>query len=264
MSILVLSRTRPQDSDQSTYSAGVFPVPCAGEEWEGPTTCTPHSCLRAVYDDFITESERLALIHLMEMGLQQGDGGEGGAAIFDLSSGAVSQGRQFINAFASMHHDPSKPKFQKSELDIFGKTVTKVQSLVESNFGSNNPMLTPPCFFSRINGSRPAITPHDEYWHSHVDKLQYEGFIYTALLYLNTQGVDFEGGQFAFLDGVEEKPTYVLPRAGRLVLFTSGSENTHRVLPVTKGIRRAVTIAFTCNSKKAVRSFLEDAYALSS
>jgi len=259
MSILVLSR-QTTEAAPPEYSAGTYRMPCGDEDWEGPKSCTPQTCSRAIFDDFISGADCLALIELMETGLRQGDGGEGGAAIFDLASGAVSQGRQFINAFATMKHSSTQPRFNKGQLDILANVVSKVQALVEANFGSRQPVLTPPCFFSRINGSKPAITPHDEYWHPHVDKLQYEGFIYTALLYLNSYGVDFDGGEFAFLDG--EKPTFVLPRPGRLVLFTSGSENTHRVFPVTKGIRRAATIAFSCNPNKEVKVFLKEAYAL--
>ena len=32
-------------------------------------------------------------------------------------------------------------------------------------------------------------TMHDEYWHEHIDANQYPGFEYTALVYLNKQGV---------------------------------------------------------------------------
>jgi len=39
--------------------------------------------------------------------------------------------------------------------------------------------LASPTFFSRITGN-PAKTPHDEYWHSHIDSNQYPSFDYTG------------------------------------------------------------------------------------
>jgi len=43
----------------------------------------------------------------------------------------------------------------------------------------------------------------------------------------------------------------VEPTAGRLVAFTSGRENVHRVEPVAAGVRLALTMAFTCSKGKA-------------
>lgn len=39
---------------------------------------------------------------------------------------------------------------------------------------------------------------------------------------------------------------------GRLSIFTSGSENLHRVRRLTSGTRYALTVAFTCDSDKGV------------
>lgn len=36
---------------------------------------------------------------------------------------------------------------------------------------------------------------------AHIDKVNVASYDYSALLYLNTAGVDFEGGALAFIDG---------------------------------------------------------------
>ena len=110
---------------------------------------------------------------------------------------------------------------------------------------------------------------HDEYWHSHVDTEQYGSFAFTSMLYLNNAvqaqnnnqnennksreiDGDFEGGEFEFLG---ESPLTIVPEAGLVTMFTSGSENPHKVNKVTKGKRRALITAFTCDPKQSLGSF---------
>ena len=93
---------------------------------------------------------------------------------------------------------------------------------------------------------------------------QYPGFEYTALLYLNNQGAEYTGGKFSFIDpapnsdssgkgqAAQPKVSTLVPRCGRLIFFTSGPENVHRVHKVESGKRYALTIAFTCDSDKAL------------
>eukprot|EP00960_Hanusia_phi_P039166 753784-Hanusia_phi.AAC.9 len=116
---------------------------------------------------------------------------------------------------------------------------------------------------------------HDEYWHEHVDANQYPGFEYTALIYLNDQvklhrrawktaevdqGYDYTGGLFSFIDeDIAQGPgkiETISPKCGKLVYFTSGSENVHRVHKVESGLRYALTIAFTCDKSKVSASAL--------
>ena len=82
---------------------------------------------------------------------------------------------------------------------------------------------------------------------------------YSGLLYLSSYQTDFTGGRFHFVrpkydggefqssgeDSVTSRPTYedfvseqiIEPRKGRVVIFTSGKENTHYVERVTSGQR---------------------------
>ena len=127
-----------------------------------------------------------------------------------------------------------------------------------------------PRFFKRLGSARWRMareltqntvwivqqTQHDEYWHNHVDLLQYPSFEYTALIYLNDHGEEYTGGQFSFVDNSEnpknERLTTIPPAAGTLVFFTSGPENVHRVHKVQSGLRYALTVSFTCDKSQAL------------
>merc|ERR1711974_478166 len=86
-------------------------------------------------------------------------------------------------------------------------------------------------------GAVPAVTPHDEYWHDHIDKETYPSFHYTSLLYLSEYKRDFAGGRFMFIDEGSKLNRSIEPKDGRVSAFTSGPENRHMVEPVTGGTR---------------------------
>ena len=106
----------------------------------------------------------------------------------------------------------------------------------------------------------------------HTDESTHSGYHYSCVLYLSTQGEDFEGGDFVFNDpaSADEAPSEVadeddkprmslaeeIRRAGRkltpfhptrgaAVIFSSGWENMHEVETVTSGTRYAVPCFFT-------------------
>eukprot|EP00930_Biecheleria_cincta_P044805 TRINITY_DN30857_c0_g1_i1.p1 TRINITY_DN30857_c0_g1~~TRINITY_DN30857_c0_g1_i1.p1 ORF type:complete len:419 (+),score=75.92 TRINITY_DN30857_c0_g1_i1:167-1423(+) len=93
------------------------------------------------------------------------------------------------------------------------------------------------------------ITGEEEhvYWNAHVDKANVASYDYAALLYLNTQGQHFDGGDFAFIDNTED--CIVAPRRGRLLAFTAGPENLHQVRRVTSGVRFVLAMWFTLSGK---------------
>ena len=210
--------------------------------------CVPRSCGRIVLDSIIEEHEADVLHNLAVKGLSLG-GGSGGASIFDLHSGALSKNDSFINIKALPAY---KKLFTQRELQVYRDTKLRILSVISKMFGvpESSLHLTHPTFFSRLD-SRPAVTPHDEYWHPHIDKEQYESFHYTSLIYLTTFGEDFEGGRFIFIDKDGVNRT-VEPRKGRISAFTSGSENVHHVEKVTSGTRYALTVAFSCDKKYAI------------
>jgi len=66
---------------------------------------------------------------------------------------------------------------------------------------------------------------------------------YVALLYLNTSGVNFEGGVLRFPALHRD----IVPGAGELVGFTCGREHKHEVTPLIRGYRYSVSIWMTAN-----------------
>ena len=68
--------------------------------------------------------------------------------------------------------------------------------------------------------------------------------VYTAMLYLNTCGVDYQGGVLRFPKIGRE----VVPRAGYLVGFTCGHQHQHEVTRVQRGRRYAISIWMTHDS----------------
>ena len=118
------------------------------------------------------------------------------------------------------------------------------------------------------------------YWNPHVDKASRCLYDFTSILYLSTNGEDFQGGRFRFLDDDRGKgagaagdvpvsdsdgdghqrlaapapaptmstgaqPVVVVPRVGRFVAFSSGVENVHHVERVTAGERFTFSVWFT-------------------
>lgn len=59
-----------------------------------------------------------------------------------------------------------------------------------------------------------------------------------GLLYLNTSGVDYAGGDLVF-PALQHR---IAPRAGRLVGFPSGHQHWHEVTPIMRGCRCSLAI----------------------
>ena len=57
-------------------------------------------------------------------------------------------------------------------------------------------------------------------------------------------------------DNIED---IIEPKAGRVAIFSSGSENTHHVERVTSGDRYVLAFWFTCDEEKEFEIFLDGA-----
>lgn len=209
--------------------------------------CSPSKCGRFVSDSIITSREALEM-RLMAETIFSVSKPSGGVAIFDINSGALSNGTKFINLYQWMK-STQNTIIKKESLKVFRNIVNKLVASISFQFGvtANELQLTSPTFFSRITNLE-AKSLNDQYWHRHVDKTTYGSFMYTSLLYLSTYKEDFVGGRFLFLDSKQN--ITIEPKFGRVSMFTSGSENPHKVEKVTDGIRLALTIAFTCDPTK--------------
>jgi len=113
--------------------------------------------------------------------------------------------------------------------------------------------------------------PMHDYSRVHVDRFNLHQYEWSALLYLSECGVDFHGGEFEFVQGStlttqeeldafidarypdgtlpEVSLTSVAPKCGRLLLFSAGSENPHRVKRVTSGRRHLLSVWLTSDPR---------------
>ena len=178
--------------------------------------CLPSRCGRAVNDGLIEESEAHQLLNLAKKGLAKG-GSNGGASIIDLHSGALSSGPQFVNIYKTY-----PDLFKAGDFDVYQKVKAKIKAYIAEHFEieANNLYLTHPTFFSRLE-DKEAKTMHDEYWHIHTDKETYPTFQYTSLLYLTDFGVDFNGGEFVFVDNHEKLNRYIKLYTTTITCFLS-------------------------------------------
>eukprot|EP01116_Phalansterium_solitarium_P025688 TRINITY_DN9946_c0_g1_i1.p1 TRINITY_DN9946_c0_g1~~TRINITY_DN9946_c0_g1_i1.p1 ORF type:complete len:308 (-),score=106.40 TRINITY_DN9946_c0_g1_i1:349-1272(-) len=217
--------------------------------------CTPSQCARVLRDNFVSVDEVQQLRDIAERIMRSG-GGSGGPTIFDLNSGALSKGDKFIDLYTQLKNGGQPSPFSEPDRLLLLEVLERVKAAVVDEFGvaPSRLWLTTPTFFSRIRSDAVAVTMNDEYWHEHIDRIAYGSFVYSSLIYLSDYGTDFEGGEFVFVDG--QRTHTIHPAKGRFHLFTSGSENVHYVAKVTRGVRHALTIAFTCDKAKGVDDFL--------
>ncbi|KAJ1631814.1 hypothetical protein T492DRAFT_993166, partial [Pavlovales sp. CCMP2436] len=224
--------------------------PCSDAYAQMPAACQPRVCGSAVIDNFASPTEVSALRAIASAGMAHG-GGTGGPTVLDLVSGALSLGEQFISIYSKLNSSGAAPIASEQQLRVYELLVQRVRETASGLFGASGLELASPTFWSRLDAAQPPRTTHDQYWHPHLDTEQYQSFTYTALLYLSDHGSDFTGGLFEFVDEPKERRT-VLPAKGRLLVFTSGAENKHRVTRLRTGERLALTIPFTCDPAAAV------------
>jgi hypothetical protein len=193
---------------------------------------------------------------------------EGGPAILDLNSGLLRD-----TALQNVYKPPSV-NFTRAELELYKSVFDRIHTRIREVFNLSHLYFTAPTFVTRIRGKdgwQPA-SPHDEYYQPHADGLNTPHYTYSGLLYLSTYQQDFDGGLFRFFDkdpgpldaaGLldpqreTQGDMVVEPRAARLLLFTSGPENWHRVERVTSGDRFVFSMWFTCDPRRQFRTFLD-------
>uniref|UniRef100_A0A7S1EDK5 Fe2OG dioxygenase domain-containing protein n=2 Tax=Hemiselmis andersenii TaxID=464988 RepID=A0A7S1EDK5_HEMAN len=226
--VLVKSTTRLAEPAQ-------WDVPCVARFYDSAygvvQGCTPSvmQCVRVVRDGFGSEDEMRDLAEITE--------------------------RAMVNLF---HQGGTTSIAPASSLDRLGNKgsllylyfLNKIKLQLIKEFGLGE-IYDSGALLTRLKGNPPKdewdVDPNHVYWNPHVDKANIPTYDYSALLYLNTLGDDFEGGEFAFLD--DDADRIVQPRAGRLLLFPSGPENLHQVREVTRGTRYVLAMWFTCSKQ---------------
>jgi len=218
-------------------------IPCAepmyqGHVYESVKGCSPGSsegclpCGRFIMEGFATRSEQEQMISVMDHSFQglfhQGDEtllvpdtdsrDRMGAAGFQLTGQLLERARITIASRLNI----SRLYYSGSLLKRMDHPFLDDGMQIDQNHDSANP---------------------------HVDKANIASYDWSALLYLNSVGEDFVGGELAFHDTDEDR--IVRPLAGRLVAFSSGLENLHRVLPMQWGKRYVLSMWFTCSQRHA-------------
>jgi uncharacterized lipoprotein YehR (DUF1307 family) len=236
------STTYPQTA--SSHIASSRNIPCAPaiytENWYQPiSSCSPGSsshipCKRVVRDGFIQPSECLNLVKsLSEKGMVNLFHQGGATSLVPGPSSESRLGRENMNFIHQIQVETRK----QIEVD-FG---IEPGSLHESGVLLSELKADPLDDDWEMNHSH-------VYWNAHVDKANIASYDYSALVYLNNIGEDFKGGSFAFIDR-DDVDRIVEPQCGRLLMFSSGFENLHRVEKVTEGTRYVLAMWFTCSAQ---------------
>jgi hypothetical protein len=256
-----------------------------------PASCRPKSCNRVVLDGLISASEARLLRTMANSALAAALPADmdpawvtgqapppavlDGPAIVDVNTGFT---RHSALGLRPLYRKSLASRFQldPSARDLYRAVGEKLHKLLLAAFSIEDLYFTAPTFIARLQGSA-GWEPrdiHDEYWHAHADKVRVrfdqwqdallgvaqnntEHYDYSALLYLADHGEDFVGGEFEFLDQDGHVVTTVEPKVGRVVLFSSGPENPHRVNQVREGVRFAMSLWFTCSRDRMMPSFLD-------
>lgn len=80
---------------------------------------------------------------------------------------------------------------------------------------------------------------------------------YSALIYLNSSGLDYEGGDIVF----PLQKTVVSPKSGTVVFFKGDHHHPHEVTLVTKGERRAIVLFFALEGNVSSRILFADEHS---
>lgn len=233
----------------------LFNVTCQHQNvvWNGPPTCSEAHCARRIVDDVFTPQDVEGLLAIAKKGMAMRPA-LGGPTILDINTGYLRDTKGLVNLFTN-----ENDVFTSDEFAHYGRVINRLRNEVASTFGISDLFFTSPTFITRLSGNS-SWQPdgiHDEYWHHHVDGQNTPHYHYSGLLYLSTYKDDFEGGRFIFEDENGNAQQIVEPRSGRILLFTAGPENPHRVEMVTSGNRFVLSFWFTCNQDRMFEIFLD-------
>jgi len=226
--------------------------------------CHPNKCNRLVFDNFLDDEgvDRLKSIAERAIEAGRGNGGRPGPTIIDINSGYLRDDSGLVNIYSSTTQESQI--FTPSDFEFYKDVISRIRTTVSfsNSLSPDMPKFTAPTFITRIKHD-PSWRPsgmHDVYWMPHVDKDNTGHYDYSGLLYLSEGEVDFHQGTFNFLKNDEEQDTIedeVKPERGKLVSFTAGSENLHRVNVVRGGTRYVLSFWFTCDENKEFENFLD-------
>ena len=191
----------------------------------------------------------------------------------DINTGLMRNSAGMLNMYDSVDEEDSLFLFPDDLLQLYGQSLSRILDRVKTTFHVPTLYQSAPTFFALLVGeeSWEPLSLHDMYFGIHADRNNTPHYHYSGLLYLSTEHEDFgEGGTFFMYDPssvVEQEPSLsvnveqeerlvtearVEPRKGRVVLFSSGPENPHRVSKVGWGERLTLSLWFTCDEERVM------------
>lgn len=214
------------------------------KNWRTTRPCfdgTP--CFRAVRDDFATPEE----LHELWRGIEpqygrQNDNGEHFIGIQD----------SFFRRGLLPNITGRMARFLETEMGARGVVVSHTNSRGEWRFHSNLTRGREQADGRRSQMQRGTYRGR----RGHIDAARPVEWHYTCLLYVGEHEPErFAGGETVLVDTVDTRGhlvggLVVEPRRGRLLAFTSGSENVHTALEATYGYRGIMQIWFACLPRK--------------
>lgn len=140
---------------------------------------------------------------------------------------------------------------------VFRLMVVNLIHLIEERFEANKEFLSlsHPIFISQITNNTPSVLDKN-YFLDNVDQEQFPYSHYTAILFLSDFKKDFTGGRFIFNDQNKTK-SIVEPKIGRVIIYSTGAENTNYIEYIQSGTRYAMTIPLTCDRKHGLHTMSE-------
>ncbi len=249
--------------DQVLEDAFTYDTKCLSNDPE-KHKCLPQTCARHVIDGLFTEGDVNKLMKIVQKGMGTRES-RGGPTILDINTGFIRDSAGLANLFSS---SASEGIFDEGDFAHYGKIILKLKSTVMEKMNAQDLFFTAPTFITRLDG-REDWEPdqiHDEYWHVHADRNNTAHYHYSGLLYLSEYGKDFTGGEIKFYDpSTFNEDTHtastveqtIQPRPGRVLIFSSGPENPHRVERVESGQRFVLAFWFTCMKEKEFEIFLD-------
>ncbi|CAJ0924699.1 unnamed protein product [Ranitomeya imitator] len=228
------------------------------------TSKTLNGSQRVVTDGVISEDECRELLRLTNAAASAGDGYRG-----TTSPHTPNEKFHGVTVYKALKLG-QEGKVPLRSAHLYYNVTEKVRRVVESYFRLDSPL-----YFSYSHlVCRTAIEEKQDDRQDlshpvHVDNciLKAEAMMcvkehpaytfrdYSAILYLNG---DFEGGHFYFTElDAKTITAEIKPQCGRMVGFSSGSENPHGVKAVTKGQRCAVALWFTLDPRHNERERIQ-------
>jgi hypothetical protein len=246
-----LIKTRDRDDKKQmklnslNQSLFVREIVCADpvytENWYAPLPkCSPSSpsevpCRRMIRDSMASPDECDKIMHSSEK------------AMIDM----FHQG----GATSLVPDKSSEARFGSVTMESIVSLQVKIRAQLEVDFGlGKDSLFDSGMLLTRLSSDyaddKWEVNHDHVYWNAHVDKANIASYDYSALLYLNG---NFEGGHFSFVDSDVDR--WVQPKCGRLLAFSSGFENLHRVEKVLSGKRFVLAMWFTCSEKHGYQKY---------